>query len=464
MTTIPAVRQRNIDHTGSLAYVYVISAVAAVGGLLFGFDTAIIAGAIEFVRAEFRLDPIQEGWAVSSLLVGCIIGAGAAGTLSDRVGRRKVLLTAAALYVVSAILSALPHDVSGLAAARFLGGLAVGVSSMVAPMYIAELAPARIRGRLVTLNQMAIVTGILLANVVSWALVDIGPANWRWMFASAAAPAALLLIALLFVPESPRWLAKQGRDDESLAILSRINGETQAVTELEEIRAALAHEGGSFSELLQPGLRVALTIGVTLAVLGQVSGINSIIYYAPKVFLAAGMGEARAAMLATVLVGLTNFFSTIVSLWVIDKAGRKALLLFGTGGMTLALLAAGALLAAPAVPMPLKVAIVLTYIACFGIGVGGVVWVVIAEIFPNKVRGRGAATATVGVWAACFLVAQTFPALIAALGDRVFWIYAVMAAAMLLFTWRVVPETKGRTLEEIEKLWRRGSTFPVQEL
>lgn len=442
-------------------YVYVISAIAAVGGLLFGFDTAIIAGAIEFVRTEFRLTELQEGWVAGSLLVGCMIGAAGAGPLSDRSGRKWVLLIAAALYVLSAIASALPQSVTGLTVARFIGGLAVGVSSMIAPMYIAELAPARNRGRLVTLNQMAIVTGILLANLTSWLLVDAGPNNWRWMFASAALPAFGLFLALLFVPESPRWLAQRTRDEEALRILARINPPDQAAAELDAIRGALSAETGTFDELLRPGLRRALLIGVALASLGQVSGINSIIYYAPKIFLSAGMEEARAAMLATVLVGITNFVSTILSLLIIDRIGRKALLLFGTGCMTLTLVLAGRYLSDPGVPISLKVTIVLSYIAAFGIGVGGVVWVVIAEIFPNKVRGRGAAIATVAVWAAAFTVTQTFPPLLAVMSHRVFWIFAVMAAAMFLFTAVAVPETKGRSLEEIEKLWRRrGSAEP----
>lgn len=442
-------------------YVYVISAIAAVGGLLFGFDTAIIAGAIEFVRTEFRLNEMQEGWVAGSLLVGCMIGAAGAGPLSDRSGRKWVLLIAAALYVLSAIASALPQSVTGLTVARFIGGLAVGVSSMIAPMYIAELAPARNRGRLVTLNQMAIVTGILLANLTSWLLVDAGPNNWRWMFASAALPAFGLFLALLFVPESPRWLAQRTRDEEALRILARINPPDQAAAELDAIRGALSAETGTFDELLRPGLRRALLIGVALASLGQVSGINSIIYYAPKIFLSAGMEEARAAMLATVLVGITNFVSTILSLLIIDRIGRKALLLFGTGCMTLTLVLAGRYLSDPGVPISLKVTIVLSYIAAFGIGVGGVVWVVIAEIFPNKVRGRGAAIATVAVWAAAFTVTQTFPPLLAVMSHRVFWIFAVMAAAMFLFTAVAVPETKGRSLEEIEKLWRRrGSAEP----
>lgn len=443
------------DDSGSMVYVYMISSVAAVGGLLFGFDTAIIAGAIEKVRTHFALHPMQEGWAVSSLLVGCMIGAAVAGVLSDRWGRKKILVVTAAFYIGSAILAGLPRTLTELVLARFLGGLAVGISSMVAPMYIAELAPARIRGRLVTLNQMAIVTGILLANVVSGLLVDTSPNDWRWMFASAAVPSFLLFIALLGVPESPRWLAKRGAYEQAGSILARVNGPQRAGEELEEIRLALAQESGSFLDLFGPGLRVALAIGVVLAILGQVSGINTIIYYAPKIFLAAGFEATRSATWATVLVGITNFVSTIISLWVIDKVGRRPLLLWGPAGMGIAMVLAALFLTSTAVGLAVKVAIVLVYIASFGVGVGGTVWVVISEIFPTKIRGRAASVATVAVWAACFAVAQTFPYFISRLGPRSFWIYAAMCLLMVLFVWRVVPETKGKSLEEIERMWRR---------
>jgi len=450
------------------AYVYAISGIAAVGGLLFGFDTAIIAGAIEFIRTEFGLNAHQEGFVVSSLLIGCIVGATTAGGLSDRFGRKWVLVLAAAFYVVSAVLAAIPHTVPGLVAARFMGGLAVGVSSMIAPVYIAELAPARIRGQLVTLNQMAIVTGILLANVVSWALVDIGENNWRWMFASAAFPAFVLLIALFLVPESPRWLAKQGRFDESLAVLSRVGGQASAEAELGEIRATLAEQSGSLAELFKPGFRIALLIGVTLAVLGQITGINTIIYYAPKVFLAAGFPEQKSAMWATVLVGATNFLSTLISLYVIDRVGRKPLLLFGPAGMGISLILAGVLLPMPNVPAAVKVAAILGYITSFAIGVGGTVWVVISEIFPTKIRGLATSFAVGSVWMACTIVAQTFPWLIERFGERVFWLYAVMCAIMFVFVQFVLVETKGKSLEEIEHMWKRRADqggrrgFPVQ--
>lgn len=441
---------------GSMTYVFVVSAVAAVGGLLFGFDTAIIAGAGKPVQAHFGLGSWGQGFVVSSILVGCMFGAGIAGVISDRAGRKRVLIATAGLYVLSAVFAGIPRTAAELVVARFIGGLAVGVSSMVSPMYIAEISPARIRGALVTLNQMAIVSGILLANLVSGLLVNIGPNNWRWMFASAALPAFLLFLALFAVPESPRWLAQRGLFDRALKILSRVNGRAQAEVELGEIKSALAQEPGSIGELFQPGLRVALIIGVVLAILGQVSGINTVIYYAPTIFLKAGFAETSSATWANVLVGATNFLITVASLVIIDKIGRKALLLIGTAGMGVSMVLAGTLLESKAVPLTAKVVVILFYIASFGLGVGGVVWVVISEIFPTKIRGRAASLATVAVWAACFSVSLTFLWLLEKLHDRVFFIYGGLSLAMFLFVAFVVPETKGKSLEEIERMWKKG--------
>jgi sugar porter (SP) family MFS transporter len=322
-------------------------------------------------------------------------------------------------------------------------------------MYIAEIAPARIRGTLVTLNQMAIVTGILLANLAAGLLVNTGENNWRYMFASAAIPSLLLLIALFAVPESPRWLAQRGLFDRALNILSRVNGRSRAKIELEEIKSALTQETGSFGDLFGPGLRIALIIGVVLAVLCQISGINAVIYYAPKIFLKAGYAGTSSATWANVMVGTTNFAITIVSLVVIDKIGRKALLLIGTAGMAASMAVAGSCLASETTPLWIKVGAILLYVASFGVGVGGVVWVVISEIFPTKIRGRAASLATMSVWVACFAVAQTFPWLLAKVNDRVFFIYAVLSLAMFLFVAFVVPETKGKSLEEIEHMWKR---------
>ncbi len=440
---------------GSRLFVYAVSGVAAVGGLLFGFDTAIISGAEVFIKAQFQLSAFTEGIMVSSLLVGCMVGAATAGLVSDRLGRKKVLVATAAAYVISAVLSAFPQTLVQLVAARFLGGLAVGLSSMVAPMYIAEIAPAEIRGRLVSLQQMAIVIGILIAQVIAGALADVGPNNWRYMFASAAVPAFLLLLALVVVPESPRWLAAQGRTAQAEDILARVNGRERARVEMAEITTTLADEPSRIAEMFQPGLRLALMIGVVLAVLGQVSGINTIIYYAPKIFLASGFPDASAAIWAQVSVGLVNFVFTILSMWLVDRMGRKLLLLIGSGGMAASLVGAALLLTREGVPLWVKVGLILAYIAFFAIGVGGVVWVVLSEIFPNRIRGRATSVAVVGVWAACCLVSLTFPWLIENLGQRSFWIYAVMSAAMFLFVLAALPETKGKSLEQIERAWRK---------
>ena len=441
------------DPRGSTAYVYVVSGVAAVGGLLFGFDTAIISGAIEHVRAEFRLDALQAGWATTSLLVGCMLGAAAGGTISDRFGRKIVLLMAAGCYILSAICAGLPRTFTELVMARFVGGLAVGISSMIAPMYIAEIAPARIRGTLVTLQQMAIVTGVLLANVTSGLLVNIGENNWRWMFASAAVPSLLLLIALFAVPESPRWLAKRGLYERAMAILARVGGTRHAQAEMEEIKASLAGESGSVSELLAPAVRPALLIGTVLAILGQLSGINTVIYYAPSIFLKAGFPEASSATWAAVLVGITNFVSTVASLVVIDKVGRRPLLLIGTAGMTISMALAGTCMTSAGVSMVIKIGIILLYIASFALGVGGVVWVVLSEIFPTKIRGLATSVAVFAVWGSCSLVSFTFLWLLEQFNERVFLIYSVLSLAMFLFVFWLLPETKGRSLEDIERMW-----------
>lgn len=452
----------HVDDRGSTLFVYIVSGVAAVGGLLFGFDTAIISGAIEHVRAEFHLDALQAGGATTSLLIGCMVGAAAGGTISDRFGRKLVLLLAAGCYILSAVFAGLPRTFTELVIARFVGGLAVGISSMIAPMYIAEIAPARIRGTLVTLQQMAIVTGILLAEVAGGLLVNVGENNWRWMFASAAVPSLLLLIALFAVPESPRWLAKQGLHDRAMSILARVGGRKHAQTEMEEIKTSLAGESGSWLELFVPGVRLALLIGTVLAILGQLSGINTVIYYAPSIFLKAGFPEASSATWATVLVGITNFVSTVISLVIIDKVGRRPLLMIGTAGMTVSMALAGFCMTSGSVPLFAKIAIVLLYIACFALGVGGVVWVVLSEIFPTKIRGLATSIAVFAVWGACSLVSFTFLWLLERFSERVFLIYSGLSLAMFLFVFYVLPETKGRSLEDIERMWRRRKTaFPV---
>jgi SP family arabinose:H+ symporter-like MFS transporter len=440
---------------GSAVYVYLATIVAATSGLLFGFDIAVINGAIIFLRDQLRLTEVQTEIAASSLLFGCIFGASVAGWLSDRFGRRRVLMFSAVLFAVSAVAAALPRTLHEFTAARFLGGIAIGAASLLAPLYIAEVAPARIRGRLVSLNQMAIVTGILLAYLVNWLLAFAGPAGWRWMFAIAAIPSVAFLVGLFFVPESPRWLVENNRSEEALSVLARINGSAAAEPELRQIQEAVAEESGSLAELFQPGFRRAFWIAVSLAILQQITGINTVLFYGSIIFKEQVGGHTESsAIFANVVVGLVNFLATFVALGVIDKLGRRPLLMLSTGLMTLchAGLAAAFLIQPP--PSWLVLTAMLGAVAAFAIGLGPGFWVVLSEIFPTRIRGRAMSIATICLWAACTLLTMTFLSLTSAVSPTgAFLIYSMMCVVTFLIVWRALPETKGRTLEEIEHLW-----------
>jgi SP family arabinose:H+ symporter-like MFS transporter len=441
---------------GSRLFVYIVSLVAAISGLLFGFDIAVINGAIIFLREQFALSEFQTEVAASALLAGCVAGASIAGTLSDRYGRRRILILSALLFAASSLGAALPRNLAEFTAARFIGGIAIGVASVLAPLYIAEVAPPAIRGRLVSLNQMAIVSGILLAYLVNWALAATGPTGWRWMFASAAVPSILFFVALLFVPESPRWLTKQDRPDEAFRILSRVGGREHAAAEIAQIQAAIAEETGSLAELFQPGLRRPLIIAVVLAVLQQVTGINTVLFYGSIIFKEHAGNADSAAIGANVLVGAINFLSTIVALWIIDKVGRKALLIFSAAGMAVAEIALGAAFLIEPPPGNLILAIILFCAAAFAVGLGPGVWVMMAELFPTRIRGRAMSIATISLWTACVALTLTFLSLVKAIGaSGAFWLYSLMCITTVVFVWRATPETKGKTLEEIEQLWKR---------
>jgi sugar porter (SP) family MFS transporter len=456
MQTPPIQEPRPVEAAagGSALYVYLIAAIAAVSGLLFGFDIAVINGAIIFIRDQFGLTEFQTEIAASSLLVGCVLGASVGGVLSDRFGRRRMLLFSALLFAVSSLGAALPRNLPEFTAARFIGGIAIGVASLLAPLYIAEVAPPKIRGRLVSLNQMAIVTGILMAYTVNWMLSTLGPDAWRWMFATAALPSVAFFIALLFVPESPRWLTEYGRTDEALATLTRVGGREQALVQLRQIKDAIAQESGSLAELFRPGLRTALIIGVVLAVLQQITGINTVLFYGSILFKDHAASGQSSAIFANVIVGAVNFLCTIVALCIIDKVGRKALLMISAAGMAVAEIALGiAFLLHPA-PANLILVIILFCAASFAVGLGPGVWVVIAELFPTRIRGRAMSIATVSLWVACVALTATFLSLVTAVGTSgAFWFYSTMCVTMFVFVWRVVPETKGKTLEAIEELW-----------
>ena len=452
------------EETGSMVYVVLVCVVAALGGLLFGYDTAVISGAIGFLQTRFNLNPAWTGWAASCALIGCIIGVSIAGILSDRLGRKKVLILSAVFFLVSAVGTALPRNITEFIIFRMIGGVGVGAASMISPLYIAEISPAGIRGRMVTVNHFAIVSGILVVYFVNFFIAGQGTElwnvqiGWRWMFGSEALPAVLLLFLLFRVPESPRWLTKQQRADEALAVLSRAGGTRHARQELAAIEDAIAHESGSIAQLFRPGLRIVLVIGVTLAVLQQVTGINVFMYYAPEIFKKLGSG-INSALFQTVVVGSVNLTFTVVALWTVDRLGRKPLMIIGSTGMGISLLALG--LAAFFQKAELWVLIfVLGYIACFALSLGPVVWVVLAEIFPTRIRGRAMAIAIVCLWAANFVISQTFPMMNENqwLIERFhhgfpFWIYSALCVVTVVFVWLFVPETKRKTLEEIEKMW-----------
>ncbi len=421
--------------------------VAALGGLLFGFDTAVVNGALVFLRRHFAMSDAATEVAASSLLAGCAIGAALAGFLSDRFGRRRLLLASAGLFAVSAVGSAVPATLAEFVAARVAGGLAIGIASLLSPLYIAEISPARIRGRLVATNQLTIVIGILLSYCVNYWLAP----NWRWMFGSAAIPSVLFLLALLKVPESPRWLAEQGRTDEARGVLKSLAGTLEAERELKDIRAALASEAGSVWE---PALRRPLMLAIGLAVFQQVTGINTIIYYGSLLFVEKVPGQTdSAALLANVGIGVVNLICTVVAMSLVDRAGRRPLLLLATSGMGVALCAlAGAIGLGASGAVILGV--ILVYVACFSTGLGPGAWIVLSEIFPTRVRGRAMSIATVSLWLACLLITATFLTLMNALSPAgTFLVYAAMCAAAFVLVFRWIPETKGRTLEEIESSW-----------
>jgi len=441
---------------GSRAYSYRISAVAALGGLLFGFDTAIINGAIVFLRRQFQWTNLETEIAAGSLLVGCAVGAGMAGVLSDRFGRRTVLLLSAVVFALSSVATALPNSLLQFCLARLVAGTAIGIASMVSPMYIAEASPPDIRGRLVSMNQLAIVLGILVSYLAGWGLSGLGNQSWRWMFAAAAIPSVLFCGALLTVPESPRWLVKENRDEDALDVLNRVG---EPASRLGEIRAALAEERGSIWQLFQPGMRRPLLIGVTLAVLQQVTGINTVLYYGSIIFTEqAGAKSMSAALWSNVLIGAANLVCTVLALFAIDRIGRKPLLMIASGGMGVSLIALGfSFLAGPS-SSSTPLLLILCYVACFSFGMGPGVWVVMSELFPTKIRGRAMALATISLWIACLGITLSFLSLVKSLSiSGAFWLYALLCGVTLMFVWKYVPETKGKSLEQIEREWRRGT-------
>lgn len=440
------------DQTSGTAYVLLVAVAAAVGGLLFGYDTAVISGAILFVRKLFHLTSFETEIAVAAVLAGAVLGAGAAGYLADRFGRKPVLVVDALVFGVFAVLTGMTHELATFAAARFLVGVAVGGASMITPLYIAELAPPKRRGAFVTLNQLAIVTGIAVAYYVDYIFSRTG--NWRGMFISAVIPSLVLLLALIFLPETPRWFASQARFADAFRILRRVENIGDARKHLRELQEVTATDRLKFLDLFSPRFRKPLVVGVGLAVFQQITGVNAIAYYTPIILQMAGFQSASSAILATTLTGGIFLIFTIVSLFLLDHLGRRPLLLVGIAGMAASLGCLGYLLGMTHVSRDAVLIDLFVYLASFAVGLGPIFWLLISEIFPTTVRGQAMSLASVTIWIFNLLATVTFLSLVNALGARqCFWLYGVASVAAFYFSAKKVPETKGRTLEEIEASW-----------
>lgn len=454
------------SNQGSRAYVTVICLVATLGGLLFGYDTGVISDAIGFLTKRFHLSPAMEGWTMSCAIFGCALGAVVAGVIGDRLGRKKLLVISAVLFAVSSLGTALPKTLAVFILFRTLAGIGIGMAALASPLYIAEISPARIRGRLVSLNQLAIVTGFLLVYFTNYYITRHGDevwqvtSSWRWMFGLGLVPALFFLLLLIFVPESPRWLVEQGRRQEAHDILARVNGPAMAFTELKSIEASITNENGTLRQLLKPGLRLVLLIGIVLAILQQVTGINAFLYYGPEILKKLGTAS-DTALLQQIIVGAANLAFTFVAIWTVDRLGRRPLMLFGAAGMGICLFGMG--LAAYLQHIEgWMLLFIIGYIACFAMSVGPVTWVILSEIFPTRVRGRALAVATFFLWLADWVITQSAPFLnkdpwlVHTFNNAFpFWLYGSMCVVEVLFLWRFVPETKGQTLEAIEQSWSR---------
>jgi sugar porter (SP) family MFS transporter len=454
------------SQTGNTTYLVLVCLVATLGGLLFGYDTAVIAGAVGFMQKKFALSPAWEGWMAACVLLGCAFGVALSGVFSDWLGRKKLLILSAVLFAVSGVGTALPPSLSWFVVFRIIGGIGIGAASMASPMYIAEIAPARIRGTMVSVNQLAIVTGMLIIYFVNYHIAGLGDEEWninfgwRWMFGSGVLPALLFLALLIPVPESPRWLTEKNRQPEALAILGRVNGPEAGQAELEAIEASIANESGSLRQLLQPGLRPVLAIGITLAVLQQITGINVFLYFAPEIFKKMGSGTS-AALLETITVGGVNLLFTVLAIYTVDRLGRRPLMIIGSAGMGLCLFGMGCAAYAQQTGLWMLL-FILGYIACFALSLGPVTWVILSEIFPTRIRGRALGLATFCLWIADFVVSQTYPMMVKNewLADQFhqafpFWLYGCFCVVEILFVWRFVPETKGKSLEQIERMWQK---------
>jgi sugar porter (SP) family MFS transporter len=434
-------------------FIVLVSFVAALGGLLFGFDTAIISGAIPYITSYFSLDAYRLGWSVSSILIGCAMGALIAGPLADKFGRKCTLVICAILFGVSGMGAGLSHQLNLFVMFRLIGGLGVGAAAMVSPMYIAEMAPAAWRGRLVAFYQMAIVFGILLAYFSNYLFDDIGADNWRWMFASQAAPSLLFLLFLLLVPETPRWLVMKGRTRQAADILQKISGLQATDKQIADIEKSFHRNTGSFKQLFSKSYKTVLFIGVMVAIFQQVTGINSILYYAPVIFKETGVNSS-SSLLQTIGIGVVNVISTFIAIGLVDRVGRRKFLLTGALVMGISLTAVALCFQYSYFHNYVVLIFMLLYVAAFGCTLGAVTWVYLSEIFPNLIRGLALSIATLSLWLADFVITYTFPIMTKQLGTAAtMFCYAGLCAVAFVYMFFNIKETKGKTLEEIETLF-----------
>lgn len=448
------------------ASLYLTVGTAALGGLLFGYDTGVISGALLYLRESFHLTSTTQEIAVSAVLVGAILGALLAPHLSDALGRRITLIITALIFTLGAILTALSPNLGIFILWRIIVGVSIGIAASVVPSYISEIAPSRWRGMMVTLYQLAITVGIAVSYWVDLAFAHAGM-GWPPMFAIAVVPSLIFLGGMLFNPETPRWLASRGRWAEAELVLAHITDEQNTTVALEEIRNSLnsGEEHGALRKLLQPGLRLALMVGVGLAVFQQLVGINTIIYYAPTIFGLVGFGSNTAAILATSVIGVVNVLSTIAASILVDRAGRRPLLLWGSAGMVISLLTLSLIFALNSAHVGgLTLGMLMLYIVAFAIGMGPVFWVMSAELFPTQVRATGASISTLSNWVANLLVSVTFLSLINAIGiSSTFILYAALGVVAFLFILRYVPETRRKSLESIERYWANGGHWDTAD-
>jgi len=466
-----------INKNENLGYVIFLSAVAALGGFLFGYDTAVISGTIKSVSIQFGMDEMSVGWYVGCALLGSIVGVSIAGRLTDLFGRKAVLLFSAVLFSVSGFGCMLSNSIDGLVIFRIVGGIGIGVASVISPLYISEISVARYRGSLVTLYQLAITIGFMAAYLANYGLLVYSESisltgnnaglwskifvaePWRAMLGMESLPALLFFVILFFIPESPRWLVTKSKESSAHKILQRIYSSGEADNQIMELKSLItAEEKSDWRLLLQPGFRMAVFIGISLAILGQFMGVNAVLYYGPTIFQETGLSEGDSLFYQSI-IGIVNVVSTVLAMWLIDKIGRKKLVYYGVTGMIISLILTGIYFAVnkttAIIPPVTLLILLLFYIFSCAISICVVIWVLISEMYPTRIRGLAMSFAGFSLWVGTFLIGQLTPWLMQNLSPAgVFWLFAVMCFPYIYITWKLVPETTGKSLEEIERMWQ----------